>query len=194
METSNKQRRKNSLRLTGWNYSDYGHYFITLCVRNKIEKLGNIKNGLLFLNKYGKIANLFWKNIPDYYKNVYLDGHIIMPNHIHGIIHIDAAPCVRAEYYSALTDTADRIFKGAAKKSTIGLLSKIIRSFKCACISYFKKNFNDFDFQWQRSYYDHIIRDENALARIQRYIINNPIKWQSDRNKRYRQFSKSTHL
>ncbi|TAL67120.1 MAG: hypothetical protein EPN82_16240 [Bacteroidetes bacterium] len=61
-----------------------------------------------------------------------------------------------------------------------GLLSKIIKSYKEACVKYVRQKFNDYEFGWQRSFYDHIIRNEKSLQNIRDYINDNPIKWELD--------------
>lgn len=62
------------------------------------------------------------------------------------------------------------------------LLSKIIQGFKAAVTKKINESQNQFYFQWQKSFYDHIIRDESELNRVRIYIINNPINWEADRN------------
>src|SRR4030042_2350936 len=82
-------KNKKSMRLHYYDYSSNGYYFVTICTKNKINYFGNIENERIKLNNYGKIVKNFWEQIPFYYKNIYLDEFIIMPNHIHGIIIID---------------------------------------------------------------------------------------------------------
>jgi REP element-mobilizing transposase RayT len=120
----------------------------------------------MILNKYGHIANHFWNEIPQHYPNVFIDEFIVMPNHIHGIIII--ANTVVTEQGSVPTK--------------YGLLSKVIKSFKSAFTKNINQQFPDNNFKWQRSFYDHIIRKDEALEKIRLYIINNPIKWNMDRN------------
>ena len=120
-----------------------------------------------------------------------------MPNHLHGIIIIDAADY---SYKNKIrtgvacnaptdntTDNAPTItFNDLINKMSIispkpGELSTIIRSFKSAASRIIHKN-QFYDFAWQRNYYEHIIRNEFELNRIREYIINNPLNWELDRN------------
>jgi len=110
----------------------------------------------------------YWLEIPNHYKNVQLDEFIIMPNYIHGIITINNN--VGTEQCSVPT------------MKHYGLLSKIIKSFKGMSVKSIKKGFNKHDFAWQRSFYDSVIRTEESLIKIRRYIIDNPKTWDLDRN------------
>ena len=58
----------------------------------------------------------------------------------------------------------------------MGLLSQIIKSYKEICVKKIHKQFNDYNFKWQRSYYDTIIQNNFALQNIREYIKNNPLK------------------
>ena len=61
----------------------------------------------------------------------------------------------------------------------INNLSSIIRGFKGAVKYSIKKNLKRHDFAWQRSFYDHIIRDIESLMHIREYIRANPIRWEN---------------
>ncbi len=82
-----KNRKRN--RLIGRDYSQNRWYFITICVQNKIECLGEIKNEEMQYNRLGQIVLKYWQAIPAHYRNIFLDEWIIMPNHVHGIVVID---------------------------------------------------------------------------------------------------------
>lgn len=178
MDTSSKERRLN--RLKDYDYSQIGYYFVTICTKNKIEHFGKIENGKTILNRYGEITQRYWKGIPNNYKNVRIDEFIIMPNHIHGIIIIkeNYDNVVRTEQCSVPTDNTNKM----SKRKNYGHLSKIVKSFKDIVTKVIREQFNDFGFQWQRSYYDHIIRNETSLAKIREYIVNNPLKWDLDKD------------
>lgn len=185
----NHSRKPN--RLKGYDYSEDGFYFVTVCPKNRIECFGKIKNERMEYSRYGDIVLKYWQKIPDYYQNVFLDEWVIMPNHIHGIIVIEnlvgaeqcSAPTVEiigtcgVKQCSAHTNTV-----AAGKNQKYGLLSKIVKSFKEISLKTIRKNFNDYEFAWQRSFYDHIIRNERELNKIRQYIIDNPLKWELDRN------------
>ena len=79
---------RRSIRLKGYDYSQAGLYFITICCQNRICLFGHIQNGQMILNDAGKIANECWLEIPKHFPHVILHEHVIMPNHIHGIIEL----------------------------------------------------------------------------------------------------------
>ncbi len=79
---------RRSTRLKEYDYSQVGLYFITLCLQNKECLFGHIKCGSMVLNDAGENANACWFDIPNHFSNIRLHEHIIMPNHMHGIIEI----------------------------------------------------------------------------------------------------------
>lgn len=86
----NKQRypQRQSIRFCGYDYSQEGLQFVTICVKDKVCLFGNIVDDEMVLNDAGRIAYQEWLNTKILRKNVRLDEFVIMPNHIHGIIEI----------------------------------------------------------------------------------------------------------
>lgn len=170
---SNFPKRKPN-RLSNYNYSSNGIYFVTICSKNRLNIFSEINTnsvgtGLapvrLHLTRIGNIIDKHWQTIPKDNDNIELDQYIIMPNHIHGIIQI----------------------KKRTGASPVPTLSKIIGSFKSKSsleyLKYIEQNNLDVSGQiWQRSFYDHVIRSEESLSEIREYIINNPLNWENDRN------------
>ena len=91
---------RRSIRLQGYDYSQNGAYFITLCTHNRECLFGQIQNGQMILNEYGKMVEQCWNNLSNHYDNIELDAYVIMPNHFHGIIlitdNVDNVDNVRA--------------------------------------------------------------------------------------------------
>ena len=153
--------------MKGYDYSQNGAYFVTVCTRNRE----------LYFEKYielKKIVDRQWQRIPERHADVILDEVVIMPNHIHGIIIVGATLAVAQ-------NNVDRA--GARPAPTIG---EIVGTFKSLCVhdwlKYLKENkINEVGKLWQRNYYEHIIRNENELNKIRKYIQNNPLEWQFDR-------------
>ena len=203
--------RVQSARLEGYDYSNNGYYFITICTYKKQHFFGKIINKGMMLNQLGKLANKYWRQIPEHFKNIKLDEYIIMPNHIHGIIGIDNGVYVenathgcndddmfrgvptnegnathggRDEACLVSTDvdkTSNPVSQQMQKISPkSGSLSVIIGSYKSIVTRESKQIINYFT--WQPRFYDHIIRDDKSLNKIRQYIINNPAKWEFDRN------------
>ena len=87
---------RRSIRLKGYDYSQAGLYFITICCYDKICLFGEIIvpnnqsdsdiTAQMMLNDAGKIAHECWLEIPNHFPNVVLHEFVVMPNHIHGII------------------------------------------------------------------------------------------------------------
>jgi len=81
----NKYRIK-SARLSHWNYSHGGYYFVTICTKDRICLFGNVKDGKMNMSWQGKIIEKFWTELNNNHLGIKLDDFTIMPNHIHGII------------------------------------------------------------------------------------------------------------
>ncbi len=167
-----KIHHRQSIRLKDYDYSENGYYFVTICAKDRIEYFGKIINGKMVLNEMGKITDQCWREIPKHFPDVLLDEYIVMPDHIHGVIAIGKQnPIVGNENFRSL-----RGWRGAKSRS----LSSIIRGFKIGVTKWHCQN--NYDFAWQKSFYDHIIRNEKSLNKIREYIRNNPPRWELDRN------------
>ncbi|MGR3302436.1 MAG: transposase [Candidatus Scalindua sp.] len=171
MKYNTKVHKRKSIRLKGYDYSQQGMYFVTVCTNNHHFLFGPIAEERMILNNAGRFANKCWLEIPEHFPHVVLDEFIIMPNHIHGIIIINDIN-VGANNYSPL-----QINQFRSPSKTIG---SMIRGFKIGVTKWFRKNTNVYNV-WQRNYYEHIIRNERKLNKIREYIINNPLKWLLDR-------------
>ncbi len=184
--------RIGSHRLQNWDYSNDGFYFVTVCTKDKQYFFGKVENEKTALNETGKKAKKFWLEIPQHFDNVELDEFIIMPNHIHGIIGIKN--CRNADL-SRFNDTVDDNTRNAINRvctTKMGGVTKqhnpmlhenlatMIRWFKGRCSFEINKSQKQINFKWQPRYYDHIIRNEKSLNKIQQYIYENPLKWSFD--------------
>ena len=166
--------RRHSIRLKGYDYSQAGAYFITICVKDRKCLLGEVINGEIILSDIGKIIEECWNKIPTHFNSVNLDAFVVMPNHLHGIVLItDNRRGVQLN-----APTIMNFYKLISPKQNT--LSVIIRTFKAVVTTHSRKN-NYPSFQWQRNYYEHIIRSEDELNSIREYILNNPLHWQFDR-------------
>jgi REP-associated tyrosine transposase len=162
--------RIESSRLKDWDYSTPWWYYVTICTKNFKSWFGQIKNGKMILNEFGKVVAEEWNKTKVIRKNVELDYYIIMPNHFHGIIIINGPEKI---------ENVVEAHSDASLLKVQNNLSDIIRGFKGSCTKQIHLSGN-FSFKWQPRFYDHIIRNESDLRRIRTYIQNNPIKWELD--------------
>lgn len=80
------ERHRRSIRLHGYDYSENGAYFVTICTRNREHLFGEIKNGEMRLNDAGNMIDRWWHELGNRFPDIELDAFVVMPNHIHGII------------------------------------------------------------------------------------------------------------
>jgi REP element-mobilizing transposase RayT len=169
-------KSRRSIRLSHYDYSQNGAYFVTLCTGGKKHIFGNICNDRIEWSHTGRIAVQCWTRIPDHFTDAELDVFSIMPNHIHGIIIIDndaGNELVGARHAVPLQEK--RKFGPLQPNS----LHVIIGSYKSAC-SRIIHQLGHRDFHWQRNYHEHVIRDDSELNDIRQYILENPHRWQFD--------------
>lgn len=170
-----KYKDKKQYRYKGYDYAQDGFYFVTICVKNREMFLGGAINGKIKLSEIGLAADKFWREIPNHFLFVKLDEYVVMPNHVHGIIIIENnTQNVGTQNFAFLPEYQNKF--GPQSKN----LSSIIRGFKIGVTKY--ANNNNLEFAWQSRFHDRIIRNENELNCIRQYIINNPLKWELDRN------------
>ena len=175
--------RIESNRLRGWDYGWNAPYFITLCTQNREYYFGDIKDGKMKLSEIGKMAEKYWDEIPEHFPFVKLDAFVVMPNHIHGIIiidKIDDGRNVETQNFASLQSSTSSPSKNKFGPQSKNLAS-IIRGYKIGVT----KNARQINagFAWQSRFHDHIIRNEKSFQTIKNYIINNPLKWDTDKLK-----------
>ena len=76
------------MRLHGYDYSQAGAYFVTICIQHHQCLFGDVVNAEMDLNELGAIANECWLAIPERFPYVELDEYVVMPNHVHGLLHL----------------------------------------------------------------------------------------------------------
>jgi putative transposase len=180
MSSPAKQHRR-SLRLKGYDYSQSGAYFVTLCTKDRIPLLGTIVDGEMRPSRVGEVSERLWREIPHHFSDVQLDEFVIMPNHVHGIVVLWGDSENQSRDFTTRRDVQLNVptyFSDISPKKNT--LSVIIRTYKAAVTSWCRKN-RFSDFQWQASFFDHIIRNEESLNRIRAYITTNPQRWELDR-------------
>ena len=182
--------RIESARLKGWDYSSPAWYFVTICTAEHRCIFGRIRDGILRRSSSGEIVAEEWVRTETIRWNVRLDEWVVMPNHVHGIIEIVGSDEMCRTVGVNSTETPQRGVStsngylvapvGGVSRLASGSLGAIIGQFKTVCTKRIRKDGRP-DFGWQARFHDHIIRDEDGLRKIRRYIRNNPAKWASDR-------------
>lgn len=149
---------RKSTRLKDYDYSQSGCYFITVCTYNRAKILSDIGRGGVLLRPLGEIVNTQIHALEQRY-NITIYPNVIMPDHVHMIIHINRA-MRRAEQSPAPT------------------MLDMVCAFKSITTKIANKNDGCLGRQiWQRGYYDHIIRNDRDYEETAEYILNNPLRW-----------------
>ncbi|MBI5049457.1 MAG: hypothetical protein HZC11_00925 [Nitrospirae bacterium] len=179
MKYNSDIHHRQSIRLKGFDYSQAGAYFVTVCAWNRECLFGEVVDGGMRLNESGIIIQDIWNTTPNHFENIELDEFMIMPNHCHGIIVINR----RGEVSSPDSEKSENKKGGGTPPLRKNTLGQIVAYFKYQS----SKRINQIrntpgNPVWQRNYYEHIIRDDNELTRICEYIINNPLQWAEDEN------------
>lgn len=146
------------------------------------------------LNEFGQIAYNFWWEIPVHFPDATIDGFVIMPDHIHGIIEIPAGNAAVVRNAISIVGNVIRPVVGNADLRSLRrrpenndrtkmMIPKIIHGYKSSVTRTIHRQYQ-INFQWQKSYHDRIIRNQDELNRIREYIQNNPRKWEMKNSER----------
>ena len=178
--------RRRSIRLPGYDYSQPGAYFVTICTRGRECVLGEVRSGEMVHSPMGLVLVEEWTRSASIRREIALDTFVVMPNHLHGIVFIleDASPAgvVGAHGRAPLPmpSSTDLNARGIADRKP-RCLGSFIAGYKAAVT----KRINELRGTsgagvWQRNYYEHVIRDEEDLRRIREYIAHNPLSSEID--------------
>ena len=161
--------QRKSPRLQGYDYTQNGAYFVTICAYQRQHLFGEINDDEIVLNTLGCIVQTCWEEIPKHFANAELDSFVIMPNHVHGIVVIfDEA-------------TGDKYQSERFGNPIAQSLSTMMRSFKSAVTKQINQLLmTDNTPVWQGRFHDHIIRNEQSLNLLREYVAANPSRWQED--------------
>ncbi len=175
--------KRNSIRLKGYDYSQPGLYFVTICVRGKMHLFGKIVNDKLELNVAGKMIETEWLRLQKKFTRIKLYEYVVMPNHFHAILKIQSI-------------TSTMVKSSDSKKITLG---SVIGAFKSTTTRKYingvkNNNWESFDKKlWQRNYFEHIIRDKKSYYEISKYIIDNPKNWKYDELNELNELKDTSH-
>jgi putative transposase len=175
--------RIKSIRWPGRDYGAPGRYFITICTKFREPWFGSVQNGHTHLSAIGEIADQCWRDIPLHFPNVIPDIHVVMPDHVHGVVIIgetsrdDAMVETCDSHVSTNAPTNRRSSNNVLiiPRPCPGSLGSIINQYKTACTK--RIRLIEPDFAWQSRFHDRVIRDDAAYAHIRTYIRNNPARW-----------------
>ena len=164
MNQPKELKERKPTRLKNFDYSTTASYFITICTENRkniLSKIVGEGSPLPKLSQYGEISNTWIRRLPTKYPQISVDCYIIMPNHIHLLL--------------SLSQDSGRGDPSPTINSAIGWLKyNITKEINQNYIGTTKKIF-------QRSFYDHIVRNYDDYYEIHKYICENPIRWQFDK-------------
>ena len=170
-----RHHRRKAIRLRGYDYSQPGFYFVTICAYQREMLFGDVVNGKMVCNSIGEVIQREIKEMSCHYGHVSVNSWCIMPNHVHLLLHIGqsvGAPLVAPPQKAETPENQDST-SSAPSYPTLG---NIVRGFKSAVSR------NSGIRVWQRGYHDHIVRNPNEFVTIREYIQSNPANWEQDRH------------
>ena len=158
---------RQSPRLRDYDYTQGGVYYVTIATYRMAQLFGVVANGKVYLNELGRLVDKEWQKTAEIRPRVEIDEFVVMPNHIHGIL-----------FFSEPQHAAPSTDKATLPANSLG---SIVAQFKSVVTKRSRKLANPpHPPIWKRNYYDHIVRNENDLDRIRRYILANPARWKAD--------------
>jgi putative transposase len=201
---------RKSIRLEGYDYSQAGMYYVTICAKDRKHLLGTVADGRVYYSEWGRLVQDCWLAIPQHFDTAELDECVVMPNHVHGIIvhrgnrgnndlggRQEGTAC-RAPTKSGARHLVSQSGLPAFRerrawcmapqdelrfsRPIAGNVATIVRSFKSAATRAVRQAMRDSAISlWQRDYYERIIRGESELNSARRYIRENPKNWLEDK-------------
>jgi REP element-mobilizing transposase RayT len=157
--------QRRSIRLKTHDYSSGGLYSITIIAARRQRLFSRVEGSQVSLTAVGRIIEQEWLRIPIMRPRAWLDVYVIMPDHFHGIVGLEPPD-------------------GGILEAQ-GSLASVIGGFKSACTSRYRESIADPNARlWHRGFYEHWVRGSGQLARIRRYILNNPRNWGRSRTTR----------
>jgi REP element-mobilizing transposase RayT len=161
---------RRSLRLPGFHYAREGAYFLTICAFQKRCLFGTVRGEEVELSDLGRIVAECWTAIPQHFPHAELTPHIVMPNHVHGIV---------------VLNSGARPAKGqteAYQKPVAGSVATLVRGFKAAVTLRARRAAMALPHPiWQRNYFERVLRSGKQYTDALRYILENPTRWQFDK-------------
>ena len=159
---------RRSHRLGGYDYTQGGVYFVTICTYHLAPMFGQIVDEQVLLNDLGRLVDKEWRRTTEVRPSVEIDLYVVMPNHIHGIL-----------FLSDSQHTGQSAGRTTLPANSLG---SIVGQFKSVVTKRSRKLANPPTLPlWKRNYYDHIVRNDADLDRIRRYILVNPAQWSEDK-------------
>ncbi len=192
------KHNRQSIRLKGYDYSQEGFYFITICTQNRECVFGRIVDGEMILNDFGQMVQNEWLNTEQLRPNIKCHAFVVMPDHFHCVLEIVnsyskedytvvGAYCNTPPQVCNIIQPRHDCNKPTQKddsesitfKSPSQTIGAIIRGFKGATTKQINIARNSPSQKvWQRGYWDRIIRTQREFDNVERYIENNPKTWQ----------------
>ncbi len=169
MESISRIHNRRSIRLKGFDYSKAGAYFITVCAQHRKCLLGEITGDEMRLNDAGRMIEELWVELANKFATVKTGEYVIMPNHVHGIVVIDAPIGVVGAALCGCPEASGHPPRGAPT------LGHIVDWFKTMTTNGYIHGVKERDWLpfskklWQRNYYEHVIRNENEMGKIREY-------------------------
>ena len=151
--------KRRSLRLPGFDYSTHGAHFITICTQDHVRLLGEFDAEMLRVSAAGEMIGRWWREIPNKFGSAACDAFVVMPDHTHGILWLNQTEAVEPMN-----------------------LMRVVAWFKTMTTNEYIRHVRDDDWPrferrlWQRSYFDHVVRDQRSLDRLMTYIDENPLR------------------
>ena len=153
-------------------------YFVTLCTNQRLHLFEDVVDGTMHRNRAGVMVQSVWDDVCSVDRGTAVDSIAVMPNHVHAIIALVSGPAGVAV-----------VLPGERPRESSGvLLGDVVKEYKNATANVYRRRVRRCGWRpfagtlWQTNYYEHIIRDAESLARIRKYIAENPKRWTIDKD------------
>ena len=175
MPQRSSDRRRRSRRLSGYDYSLSGAYFVTLCLQDRRELFGKVEGGTLCPNAAGLMVSRWWEKLESKFPLAQTDEHVVMPNHFPGILILWPSDSAGPQDDRTAAPRACLALPNIVQWLKAMTTNDYIRHTRADGWASFEKRL------WQRDFHDRVVRDNEDLSTYRRYIRENPGRWEMDR-------------
>ena len=200
--STDREKHRGSIRLQSYDYAQVGAYFITICSHRRQCLFGEIHDGQMRVNPAGTMVQQNWEALSERFPFIVTDSFVIMPNHLHGVVCLTEQDVATSGPISTSGPNEDEQIRGGRTQGSPlqasaeeyrhpqgtqnGTVGRVMQAFKSITTYQYtqgvkQSGWRPFEVRvWQRNYYEHIIRHEEALSGIREYIAANPANWAED--------------
>jgi putative transposase len=169
---------RRSIRWRGYDYSSAGIYFVTICAFERRAIFGSISSGIVAPSLFGRIVSEHWFDLSNHYAGLELGEFVLMPNHVHGILLLNSPKTSVNQKIVGADNVVGAGPRPARRRVGVPYIVGEFKRFSALKINSARGVTGQP--VWQRNYFERVVRGGKEMKKVQRYILENPARWEFD--------------